>query len=124
MTRKLEGDGEREFNRQLHAFTDAGGDEDDFEDPIDWEAIEIRIETLMSDLKAKDPLRLEQATAEAISLGVDPRLVLSEQFLQNSNYNRHERALPELEKRVRLLSAEYRELQKARPIDVVPVAQN
>ena len=66
----------------------------------------------------------ERATAEAISLGVDPRLVLSGQFMQNSNYNRHARSLPELEKRVRLLSAEYRELQKARPIDVVPVAQN
>ena len=124
LTRKLEGDGEREFNRQLYAFTEAGGDEDDFEDPIDWEAIELRIETLMSDLKSKDPGKREQATAEAISLGVDPRLVLSGQFLQNSNYNRHERALPELEKRVRLLSAEYRELQKARPIDIVPVAQN
>ena len=70
------------------------------------------------------PKKRERATAEAISLGVDPRLVLSEQFMQNSNYNRHARTLPELEKRVRLLSAEYRELQKARPIDVVPVAQS
>ena len=124
LTRKIEGDGERDFNRQLHAYTEAGGDEDDFEDPIDWDAIERRIETLMSDLKSKDAIKREQATAEAISLGVDPMLVLSAQFLQNSNYNRHARTLPELEKRVRLLSAEYRELQKARPIDVVPVAQS
>ena len=124
LTRKLEGDGERDFNRQLYAFTDAGGDEDDFENTVDWEAISLRIETLMSDLKSKDAMKRERATAEAISLGVDPRLVLSGQFLQNSNYNWHTRALPELEKRVRLLSAEYRELQKARPIDVVPVAQN
>ena len=78
----------------------------------------------MADLKSRDPVYREQATAVSLSLGVDPRLVLSGQFLQNSNYNRHERALPELEKRVRLLSAEYRELQKARPIDIVPVAQN
>ena len=124
LTRKIEGDGERDFNRQIYAFTEAGGDEDDFKDPIDWDAIELRIETLMSDLKSKDPVQRERATEEAISLGVDPKLVLSEQFMQNSNYNRHARALPELEKRVRLLSAEYRELQKARPIDVVPVAQN
>jgi len=124
LTSKIEGDGEGDFNRQIYAFTEAGGDEDDFKDPIDWDAIELRIETLMSDLKSKDPVQRERATAEAISLGVDPRLVLSGQFLQNSNYNRHARALPELEKRVRLLSAEYRELQKARPIDVVPVAQN
>ena len=88
------------------------------------DAMELRIETLMSDLQSKDPAKREQATAEAISLGVDPRLVLSEQFMQNSNYNWHARTLPELEKRARLLSAEYRELQKARPIDVVPVAQS
>ena len=121
---KIEAEGYLEADRQLHEFTEAGGDEDDFEDTVDWEAVELRIETLMSDLKSKDPVQRERATAEAISLGVDPRLVLSEQFMQNSNYNRHARALPELEKRVRLLSAEYRELQKARPIDVVPVAQN
>ena len=124
LTRKLQSDGEREFNRQLYAFTEAGGDEDDFENTVDWEAISLRIETLMSDVKSKDAMKRERATAEAISLGVDPRLVLSEQFLQNSNYNRHARTLPELEKRLRLLSAEYRELQKARPINVVPVAQN
>ena len=121
---KIEAEGYLEADRQLHEFTEAGGDEDDFEDTVDWEAVELRIETLMSDLQSKDPAKREQATAEAISLGVDPRLVLSEQFMQNSNYNRHARTLPELEKRVRLLSAEYRELQKARPIDVVPVAQN
>ena len=121
---KIEAEGYLEADRQLHEFTEAGGDEDDFEDTVDWEAVELRIETLMSDLKSKDAMKRERATAEAISLGVDPRLVLSEQFLQNSNYNRHARTLPELEKRVRLLSAEYRELQKARPIDVVPVAQN
>ena len=56
LTRKIEGDGERDFNRQLYAFTEAGGDEDDFEDPIDWDAIELRIETLMSDLKVKRSL--------------------------------------------------------------------
>ena len=121
---KIEAEGYLEADRQLHEFTEAGGDEDDFEDTVDWDAAELRIETLMSDLKSKDPAKREQATAEAISLGVDPRLVLSEQFMQNSNYNRHARTLPELEKRVRLLSAEYRELQKARPIDIVPVAQN
>jgi len=121
---KIEAEGYLEADRQLHEFTEAGGDEDDFEDTVDWDAAELRIETLMYDLKSKDPAKREQATAEAISLGVDPRLVLSEQFMQNSNYNQHARTLPELEKRVRLLSAEYRELQKARPIDVVPVAQN
>ena len=46
-----------ERDRQLYAFTEAGGDEDDFEDTVDWEAIELRIETLMSDLKSKDPVQ-------------------------------------------------------------------
>ena len=63
LTLKLEGDSERDFNRQLRAFIDTGGDEDDFEDPIDWNAIGLRIETLMADLKSKDPVRREQATA-------------------------------------------------------------
>ena len=35
---KLEG--EREYRRQLLAFEEDGGDEDDFEDPVDWDAIE------------------------------------------------------------------------------------
>jgi hypothetical protein len=56
-------------------------------------------------------------------LGVDPRLVLGAQLLKNVNYRRHIDKLPDLEKRARLLSAEYREIQKARPIEVVPVLE-
>ena len=119
---KLEGDGEREYRRQLLAFEEAGGDEDDFEDPVAWDAIEQNIENIMTGLKSRDPAEREAATAEAITLGVDPRLVLSAQLLNNSGYRRHSEKLPDLEKRARLLSAEYREVQKSRPIDVVPVA--
>jgi len=119
---KLEGDGEREYDRLLLAFEEAGGDEDDFEDPVDWDAIERNIENIMAGLKSRDSAAREAATAEAIALGVDPRLVLSAQLLNNSGYRRHSEKLPDLEKRVRLLSAEYREVQKSRPIDVVPVA--
>ena len=119
---KLEGDGEREYRRQLYAFEEAGGDEDDFEDPVDWGAIEEKIENIVAGLKSRDPGEREVATAEAIALGIDPRLVLSAQLLNNSGYRRHSDKLPDLEKRARLLSAEYREIQKARPIDVVPVS--
>ena len=70
-----------------------------------------------------DPLIRGKATAEAISIGVDPRLILSKQYFDNVNYRRHSDTLPNLEKRARQLSAEYREVQKARPIDVVPVSQ-
>ena len=119
---KLEGDGEREYRRQLLAFEEAGGDEDDFEDPVDWDAIEQSIENVMAGLKSRDLVEREAATAEAIALGVDPRLVLSAQLLNNSGFRRHSEKLPDLEKRARLLSAEYREVQKSRPIDVVPVS--
>ena len=119
---KLEGDGEREYRRQLYAFEEAGGEEDDFEDPVDLDAIEQNIENIMAGLKSRDPAAREAATAEAIALGVDPRLVLSSQLLNNSGYRRHSEKLPDLEKRARLLSAEYREVQKSRPIDVVSVA--
>ena len=120
---KLNREGEREYRRLLKDFEAQGGDEDDFEDPIDWDAISNRIENLATDLKSVDPLIRGKATAEAISIGVDPRLILSKQYFDNFNYRRHSDTLPNLEKRARQLSAEYREVQKARPIDVVPVSQ-
>ena len=119
---KLEGDGEREYRRQLYAFEEAGGDEGDFEDPVDWDAIEEKIENTVAGLKSTNPSDREAAAAAAIALGVDPRLVLSAQLLNNSGFRRHSERLPDLEKRARLLSAEYREIQKSRPIDVVPVS--
>ena len=120
----LNREGEREYTRLLREFEDAGGDENDFEDPIDWEAISNHIDNLITDLKSVDPLFRGKATAEAISIGVDPRLILSQQYFDNFNYRRHSDTLPNLEKRARQLSAEYREVQKARPIDVVPVSQS
>ena len=111
---KLERKGKREYDYQLRAF------EDDFEDPVDWGAMEEKIENTIAGLKSRDPVEREAATADAIALGVDPRLVLSAQLLNNSEYRRHSENLPDLEKRARLLSAEYREVQKSRPIDVVP----
>ena len=120
---KLNREGEREYTRLLREFEAQGGDEDDFEDPIDWDAISNRIENLATDLKSVDPLIRGKATAEAISIGVDPRLILSKQYFDNFKYRRHSDTLPNLEKRARQLSAEYREVQKARPIDVVPVSQ-
>ena len=123
MRDKLNWKGRREYQRLLEDFEDAGGDADDFEDPIDWDAIVNRVDNLVIDLKSADPLIRGKATAEAISIGVDPRLILSQLYFDNFNYRRHSDTLPNLEKRARQLSAEYREVQKARPIDVVPVSQ-
>ena len=111
---KLKRKGKREYDYQLRAF------EDDFEDQVDWSAMEEKIENTVAGLKSRDPVEREAATADAIAMGVDPRLVLSAQLLNNSDYRRHSEKLPDLEKRARLISAEYREVQKSRPIDVVP----
>lgn len=110
------------FDLEYDQFIEAGGDEDDFEGRIDTQQIEGDITALMAGLTSADHTAREAATARAISLGVDPRLVLSGQILNSREYRRHGEALPDLEKRVRLLSAEYRELQRARPIEVAHTA--
>ena len=115
--------GHRDYSRRLKELEAAGGDEEDFEHDFDSDAIDARVEKLVSDLKSQDPVNRQQATTEAMALGVDPRIVVSMQLLNNSGYRRHSDKLPDLEKRARLLSAEYREVQKARPIDVVPVSK-
>ena len=119
----LEREGEREYERGLRAFVEGGGDEDDFEDPVDWHAIELRVDRITEGLKSDDYSERAQCAAEAISVGVAPRLILSAQLLGNASYKRHSEKLPDLEKRVRLLSAEYREVQRARPIEVIPASE-
>jgi hypothetical protein len=123
LDKALEREGEREYERGLWLFIEGGGDEDDFEDPVDWEAIELRVDRITEGLKSNDYAERAQCAAEIISVGIDPRLILSEQLLDNPSYKRHSEKLPDLEKRVRLLSAEYREVQRARPIDVIPASE-
>ena len=119
---KLRRDADRAFDLEYEAFIEAGGGEDDFGGSIDHQKIEHDASAIVEGLKSQDPAVREAATARAISLGVDPRLVLSGQMLDNGRYQRHRDALPDLEKRVRLMSAEYRELQRSRPIEVVSAA--
>ena len=119
---KLEGNAESESRRQLNQYLEAGGDEDEFEDNVDWDGMDAQRDGIVEGLQSTDPDRRGQAFVEANALGVDPRLVLSAQLLKNVNYRRHIDKLPDLEKRARLLSAEYREIQKARPIEVVSVS--
>ena len=122
LKKKVRQDAEHALDLEYDAFIEAGGDEDDFEKDIDRQQIERDASAIVEGLKSQEPAKREAATARAISLGVDPRLVLSGQMLGNRQYQRHEGALPDLEKRVRLMSAEYRELQRSRPIEVVPAA--
>ena len=73
----LEREGQREYDRGLRVFVENGGDEDDFEDPVDWDAIELRVDRIMEGLKSRDYVERAQCAAEAISVGIDPRLILS-----------------------------------------------
>ena len=122
LTAKLTQNANKALDLEYDQFNEAGGDEDAFEDDIDQQQIESDVTALIAELKSSDLSARETATARVISLGVDPRLVLSRQILNSRGYQRHGESLPDLEKRVRLLSAEYRELQRARPIDVLPTA--
>ena len=119
----LEREGEREYERGLWLFVESGGDEDDFEDPVDWHAIELRVDRITEGLKSGNYSERAQCAAEITSVGIDPRLILSAQLLDNPSHKRHSEKLPDLEKRVRLLSAEYREVQRSRPIDVIPASE-
>ena len=122
LTEALENECEEKFDRLYEKFVENGGDTGDFEDPVEWDSIAPRVEDITVRLKSRDAAERKAATDNAISLGVDPRLIMSSQLLNNAGYRRHTEKLPDLEKRARLLSAEYREVQKSRPIDVVPVA--
>lgn len=122
LSKKLESDGDKEYERLLEIYVAEGGDEDEFEDPVDWDAIDENIKRIVTGLKSKDPSERESAAADARAHDVDPRMVLGLQFLNNTTYKRQTEQLADLEKRLRLLSGEYREIQKSRPIDVVSVA--
>jgi hypothetical protein len=119
---KLRRDADRALDLEYDGFIEASGDQDDLENDIDRQKIKRDTSDIIEGLKSQEPAAREAATAQAISLGVDPRLVLSGQILDNRQYQRHEGALPDLKKRVRLMSSDNRELQRVRPIGVVPAA--
>jgi len=122
LTKALENECDEKYDRLYEAFVENGGDEGGFEDPIDWDGIAPRVEGIVACLKSRDPAEREAATVDTMALGVDPRLILGSQLLNNAGYRRHSEKLPDLEKRARLLSAEYRDVQKSRPIEVNAVA--
>ena len=121
--KKLEDDGYTEYERLLEIYVAEGGDEDEFEDPVDWDAIDENIKRIVTGLKSKDASERESAAADARAHDVDSRMVLGLQFLNNTTYKRQTEQLADLEKRLRLLSGEYREIQKSRSIDVVLVSE-
>ena len=112
---------ENEYDYMLQLFMENGGDEDAFEDPVDWDEIETSVDRILQALKSENYSERITATNECLEIGISPQLALSGQLLNNDRFVAHVEKLPELEKRVRQLSAEYRELQNSRPVDVSPV---
>ena len=115
---------ENKYDDLLQLFINNGGDEDAFEDPIDWDEIDIRVDRILKALTSENYYERITATNECLEIGISPQLVLSGQLLNNDRYVAHAEKLPELEKRVRQLSAEYRKLQNSRPVDVSPVLRD
>ena len=110
------------FDYLLEIFVENGGDADDFEAPIDLAEIEARIDSIVRALKSENYSTRVAASNEALEIGISPQLALSGQLLNNQNYIEHSGKLPDLEKRIRQLSAEFRELQMSRPVDISPVS--
>ena len=86
--KKLEDDGYKEYDRLLDIYVAEGGDEDEFENPVDWDAIDENIKRIVTGLKSNDPSEREIAAADARAHDVDPRMVLGLQFLNNTTYKR------------------------------------
>ena len=104
----------------LEIFVENGGDAEEFEAPIDLVEIETCVDHILRALKSDNYSTRVAASNEALDIGISPQLVFSDQLLNNQNYAAHTEKLPDLEKRIRQLSAEYRELQMSRPVDISP----
>lgn len=124
LQRILEAQAERKCDYLLEIFVENEGDADAFEAPVDLVEIKARVDRILRALKSENYSTRVAASNEALDIGISPQLVFSDQLLNNQNYVAHTEKLPDLEKRVRQLSAEYRELQSSRPVDISPVSRD
>ena len=107
LKRILQAQAKGKFDYLLEIFVENGGNADDFEAPIDFEEIETRVDSIVCALKSENYSTRVAASNEALDIGISPQLVFSDQLLNNQNYLGHTEKLPDLEKRIRQLSAEY-----------------
>ena len=121
LTQAMEKEGDREYDRLLSIHQAAGGQEEDFDDPIDWQGIAPAVENIIGGLTSEDVATRSEAQAHVTAAGLNLEEVLSQTYLNNRKYQRHSDAIPDLERRARQLAGEYREVQRARPIDVSPI---
>lgn len=122
LERALKAQAKGKYGSLLEIFVENGGDAEEFEAPIDLAEIEARVDSIVCALKSENYSIRVAASNEALEIGISPQLALSGQLLNNQNYIEHSEKLPDLEKRIRQLSAEYRELQMSRPVDISPVS--
>ena len=122
LERALKAQAKGKYDYLLEIFVENGGDAEEFEAPIDLAEIEARVDSIVRALKSENYSTRVAASNEALDIGISPQLVFSDQLLNNQNYLAHTEELPDLEKRTRQLSAEYRELQMSRPVDISPVS--
>ena len=122
LERALKAQAKGEYDYLLEIFVENGGDAEEFEAPIDLVEIEARVDSIVRALKSENYSIRVAASNEALEIGISPQLALSGQLLNNQNYIEHSGKLPNLEKRIRQLSAEFRELQMSRPVDISPVS--
>lgn len=120
LRRILKAQAERKYDHLLEIFVENGGDAYAFEAPVDLVEIETRVDRILCALKSENYSTRVAASNEALDIGISPQLVFSDQLLNNQNYLAHTEKLPDFEKRIRQLSAEYRELQMSRPVDISP----
>ena len=122
LERALQAQAKGKYGSLLEIFVENGGDAEEFEAPIDLAEIEARVDSIVRALKSENYSIRVAASNEALEIGISPQLALSGQLLNNQNYIEHSGKLPDLEKRIRQLSAEFRELQMSRPVDISPVS--
>ena len=122
LKRTLTAQAERQHDHSLETFVENECEADAFEAPVDLVEIKARVDRILRALKSENYSTRVAASNEALDIGISPQLVFSDQLLNNQNYVAHTEKLPDLEKRIRQLSAEYRELQMSRPVDISPVS--
>ena len=111
---------QEELDEAWEKFEAAGGSEDDWEDPFDFDvkAAKIAGEDLVDRANSRDKVVWEEAYEEISDLGLKPLELMSRAYQSDaSDVASHDDKYQELERRRRDVKRDLDALQKARPID-------
>lgn len=109
-----------ELEPTWEAHAAAGGTEEDFEVPFEFdrEAAETDGDDLAERAVSKDLVTQEQACIEITELGLEPLEVMGEAYRSmDRSITKHDQQLPELERRRREVKRDFDMLQRARPVE-------